>query len=398
MTKKPKILRIIHRFVLSGPMLNAALLSKHLEPDFETLLIGGAEEETEANAQYIFDDLGVKYIKISEMQRSVNPIKDYPAYKKIQEIIRDFKPDIVHTHAAKAGAVGRYAAINAGVPVVLHTFHGHVFHSYFSPLKTRAFIEIERYLARKSSCIVAISEQQKKELAYDFKICPADKINVVPLGFDFSRFLDNQEDKRQKFRKELGIEPDTIAVGIIGRLAAVKNHKLFINAVKSIGEKTRKKVQFFIVGDGETRPELEQQASNLGIPTATPETPNDKALLVFTSWRKDIDYVLAGIDIMALTSLNEGTPVSLIEAQVAKKPIVSTNVGGIMDVVKVGKSALLSPSDQLEPFVENLLALIENDKMRHDMAGEAHTYTLNKYGYQRLVNDFTLLYNNLLNK
>jgi glycosyltransferase involved in cell wall biosynthesis len=398
MNRKPRILRIIHRFVLSGPMLNAALLSKHLEPDFETLLIGGAEEETEANAQYIFDDLGVKYIKISEMQRSVNPIKDYPAYKKIQEIIKDFKPDIVHTHAAKAGAVGRYAAINAGVPVVLHTFHGHVFHSYFSPLKTRAFIEIERYLARKSSCIVAISEQQKKELAYDFKICPADKINVVPLGFDFSRFLDNQEEKRQKFRKELGIEPDTLAVAIIGRLAAVKNHKLFINAVKSIGEKTRKKVQFFIVGDGETRPELEQQASDLSIPTATPEKPNDKALLVFTSWRKDIDYVLAGIDIMALTSLNEGTPVSLIEAQAAKKPIVSTNVGGIMDVVKVGKSALLSPSDQLEPFVENLLALIENDKMRHDMAGEAHTYTLNKYGYQRLVNDFTLLYNNLLHK
>jgi glycosyltransferase involved in cell wall biosynthesis len=398
MKKKPRILRIIHRFVLSGPMLNAALLSKHLESDFETLLIGGAEEETEANAQYIFDDLGVKYTKISEMQRSVNPLKDYPAYKKIQEIIHDFKPDIVHTHAAKAGAVGRYAAINAGVPVVLHTFHGHVFHSYFSPLKTRAFIEIERYLARKSSCIIAISEQQKKELAYDFKICPADKINVVPLGFDFSRFLDNQEEKREKFRNELGIESDTLAVGIIGRLAAVKNHKLFINAVKSISEKTSRKVRFFIVGDGETRPELEQQASDLGIATATPEKPNDKALLIFTSWRKDIDYVLAGIDIMALTSLNEGTPVSLIEAQAAKKPIVSTNVGGIMDVVKVGKSALLSPSDQLEPFVENLLALIENDKMRHDMAGEAHTYTLNKYGFKRLVNDFTLLYNNLLQK
>jgi glycosyltransferase involved in cell wall biosynthesis len=384
--------------VLSGPMLNAALLTKHLAEDFDTLLVGGAEEDKEANAQYVFDDMGVSYTKIDAMQRSVNPLKDYPAYKQIKNIIREFKPDIVHTHAAKAGAVGRLAAAHMGVPVILHTFHGHVFHSYFNPLKTQAFIEIERYLARKSSCIIAISEQQKKELSQDFKICSAEKINIIPLGFDFSRFIDNQDIKREIIRQEFSIAPQTIAIGIIGRLAAVKNHKLFIDAVKSIKDKTKKKIQFFIVGDGELREELEIQALGCGIPFATPEKPKNDALLVFTSWRKDVDSILAGMDIIALTSLNEGTPVTLIEAQAAKKPIVSTNVGGIIDVVKEGKSALLSPSGKLEPFVDNLMALIENDTMRTQMAGEAQLYTLNKYGYQRLVNDFNLLYNNLLHR
>jgi glycosyltransferase involved in cell wall biosynthesis len=398
MKKKYRVLIIIHRFVLSGPMLQAALMAKYLEPEFETLLIGGSEDDSEANAEYIFEEMGVKYLKIDEMKRSVNPFLDYPAYIKLRTIIADFKPDIVHTHAAKAGAVGRYAAMRAKVPVILHTFHGHVFHSYFNPIKTQVFIGIERYLAKKSSGIIAISNQQKEELANDFHICPKDKIDVIPLGFEFSIFTENQEQKRQNIREEFSIPTLTVAVAIIGRIAPIKNHKLFVEAIPLIMSKAIHPCKFFIVGDGELRLEIENQAQKMGISISTPEHIDTQATLVLTSWRKDIDSIVAGMDIIALTSLNEGTPATLIEAQAAKKPIVSTKVGGIVDIVYEGKSALLSPSNEVLPFAENTVRLINDVTLREQMAGQGHDYIIKNFSYQRLINDLSTLYNSLLHK
>ena len=160
----PKVLRIINRLNLGGPTYNAAYLSKYISDDFETLLVAGMKDESEESSAYIVDNLGLKPRYIKNMFREINPIKDYRAYKDLVPIIQEFQPDIVHTHAAKAGAIGRLAAYNCGVPIILHTFHGHVFHSYFSKLKTRIFLEIERFLARKSTKIVAISNIQKQEL------------------------------------------------------------------------------------------------------------------------------------------------------------------------------------------------------------------------------------------
>jgi glycosyltransferase involved in cell wall biosynthesis len=159
-----KILRIINRFNLGGPTYNAAYLTKYLENDYETLLVGGKHDESEKSSMHILDNLGLKPIIIPEMQRSINPINDRIAYKKIQKIIAEFQPDIVHTHAAKAGALGRRAAYNAGVKQIYHTFHGHVFHSYFGTLKTNFYKNIERNLAKKSTKIIAISEIQKKRI------------------------------------------------------------------------------------------------------------------------------------------------------------------------------------------------------------------------------------------
>ena len=165
-----KILRIINRFNLGGPTYNAAYLTKYLEPDYETLLIGGKHDESEKSSMHILDNLGLKPIIIPEMQRSINPYKDQIAFKKIQNIIKEFKPDIVHTHAAKAGALGRRAAYKMGVNQIYHTFHGHVFHSYFGNFKTKIFKEIEKNLAKKSTKIIAISEIQKRELSKIYRI------------------------------------------------------------------------------------------------------------------------------------------------------------------------------------------------------------------------------------
>jgi glycosyltransferase involved in cell wall biosynthesis len=340
--------------------------------------------------------MGLHPVYIPEMRREINPFNDIISYRKIRDIIRDFNPDIVHTHAAKAGTLGRLAAVNQKVPVILHTFHGHVFHSYFNPLKTRLFKSIERYLARRSNRIIAISEIQKHELCDVHHICSPDKTVVIPLGFDLNRFRENQSELRKKFRSRYQLEEDTIAIGIIGRIVPVKNHELFIRSIAGLKNLASKKFCAFIIGDGDDRQKTEELAISLGLKTGDPEGNAMECDIIFTSWIIDIERALAGLDIIAMTSLNEGTPVSLIEAQAADKPIVSTDVGGIGNVVIPGITALLSPSGDLDGFISNLVKLVDHPGWRHQMAGAGWEFVKNRFHYERLVEDTRLLYRTLL--
>jgi len=390
-----KVLRIINRFNLGGPTYNVAYLTKYISPEYETLLIGGAKDESEESSDFIVEDLGLKPVIVEDMKREIDIKNDYKAYKKIKEIIREFKPDIVHTHASKAGTLGRLAAASCNVPVIVHTFHGHVFHSYFGKLKTTFYKNIERFLAKKSSAIIAISEKQKEELVDIHHICNAEKVHVIPLGFDLSKFRENMEEKRKAFRSKYGLQEDELVISIIGRLVPVKNHSLFLEGIKEISEKTSKKIRAFIIGDGEIRAELEKKAESLHLPFSD-GTKGVNTLITFTSWIKEIDIALAGSDIIALTSFNEGTPVSLIEAQAADKPIVTTNVGGIENVVSEGKTALLCENNNKEQFVNALLELIENDGLRISMAKKGWLHVKEKYHFTRLVKDMENLYSQLL--
>ncbi len=394
----PKILRILNRLIVGGPLLNAAYLTKYMGPEFETLLLVGEKEDHEKDAGFITDALGIQPVYIAEMGRSINPINDYRSYKKIQQIIKDFKPDIVHTHAAKPGAIGRMAAKSMDVPVIVHTYHGHVFHSYFDSVKTKFIIQAERFLAKQTDAIIAISETQKNEFVHDFLIARETKFRIIPLGLDLEKFQTDYEQKRKLFRSEFGIEDDVIVITIIGRLVPVKNHSLFLKAVSYVLKNSDKKIKAFIVGDGETRKELERNANSLGLSYSTEEDELHPHPLVFTSWRADVDVINAGSDIIALTSFNEGTPVSLIEAQAANKPIVSTNVGGIRDVVVENKTALLSEINDVSGFCTNLLKLIEDDELRSNLGKNGAEFVMEKYSYRRLVNDMSLLYHELLNK
>jgi len=392
----PRVLRIINRFNLGGPTYNATYLSKHLPSEYETLLVGGEKDETEDSSLFIVENQGLKPVIVEEMKRELNPALDYKAYKKIVQIIKDFKPDIVHTHSSKAGAIGRLAAANHGVPVIVHTFHGHVFHSYFSKASTTFYKTVERYLAKKTTKIVAISDIQKHELSSIHKIADADQFEVVPLGFDLSRFKQNRTEKRSAFRKQYQLADDELAVAIVGRLVPIKNHHLFLDAVHSILQKSDKKVRFIIVGDGESRSELEEYAKSLSIEYDTEKSATFSKPLLFTSWIKDVDRVYAGSDIACLTSKNEGTPVSLIEAQAAGVPIVSTNVGGIENVVIRDESALLSDRD--EDFAALLQTLIEDDAKRKKMAMKGEEFVMTNFTYKRLVSDMDKLYQKLLSE
>jgi glycosyltransferase involved in cell wall biosynthesis len=387
-----KILRIINRFNLGGPTYNAAYLTKYLEDDYETLLIGGKHEKNEKSSMHILDNLGLKPIIIEEMQRSIHPILDRIALNKIKDIIIEFKPDIVHTHAAKAGALGRKAAYDLGVKQIYHTFHGHVFHSYFGKIKTNIYKKIERDLAKKSTKIIAISEIQKQELSEVHKICSKEKIEVIPLGFDLKKFYENQTEKRKYFRKKWKIKDDEIAIGIIGRLVPIKNHVFFIDVIEKVIRKSNTSLRIFIVGDGEEKENIIIKVSAYNLDYST----DDKiATIQFTSWIKEIDEVNAGMDIICLCSLNEGTPVSLIEAQASGKPIVTTRTGGIENIVMENKTALISDNNDLNKFTENVLSLIK-EKDKRTLFSEIAIKKSKDFDYSILIKNIKKLYKNSL--
>lgn len=389
----PKVLRIINRFNIGGITYNVSYLSKYLAPEYETLLVGGPEEEGEDSSLYIPEGLGLKPRVLKQFQREINFKADYKAYKEIKKIIREFKPDIVHTHASKAGAIGRLAAIHCKVPLIIHTFHGHVFHSYFGKLKTNFYKIIERYLAKHSTAIIAISNKQKEELSELFHIAPKQKIHVVPLGFDLTRFTQNKEKNREAFREKYNLKEDQIAIGIIGRLAPIKNHSLFIEAIAFLKQNGFTNFKGFIIGDGDTKDSIIESCKTHHVTWSNNST--DKVDVCFTSWITNIEWALHGLDIVTLTSLNEGTPVSIIEAQAAGKYVVATNVGGIEDVLHP-ECGLLSEINDKTSFYINLLNTCRNKNHLLQSVEKGEQWALTKFSYTRLVEDMRHLYNGLL--
>lgn len=387
--RKIRVLRIINRFNIGGPTFNATFLTRYLSTDFETLLVGGMPEEGEENSLHILDQYGVKPVLLPELKRAPNFFSDRKALAKLKSIINEFKPDIVHTHASKAGALGRKAAFDLKVPIVIHTFHGHVFHSYFGPFKTYLFKTIERQLALKSNAIIAISDLQAKELLEDHRICGKDKLHVIPLGFDLDKFRDEGGLKRYSVREKYHLGEDAVAIAIIGRLVPIKNHVFFLNVVEKVARETKREIAVFIVGDGECMESIKAHTQKI-------TEPNLHFFL--TSWIKDMPHFIPGMDIVCLTSLNEGTPVSLIEAQAASVPVISTDVGGVRDVVSDGQTGYIVPNLDEHIFVRKLAQLVTDKKRRSEMSQNGWKFVQDKFHYRRLAQDMEKLYVKLIQK
>jgi len=379
--KKVRVLRILNRFNIGGPVWNVCMLTKYISSDFETKLIGGKATPTEGDASSILKNLEIEAEIILPMSREVNMFLDYQSFREIKKIIRSYQPDIVHTHASKAGFLGRLAAISAHVPVIVHTFHGHVFEGYFSPPKTYLIKTIERWLAKKSSAIVAISELQKKDLTQKYAIAPASKVHLIPLGFDLQRFYPSTE-KRQTARQNYQLSEGTIAVGIVGRLTEIKNHNMFIQAAALVLQNEKKTHKFFIVGDGELKDALVEKVKALGI----------EDFVVFTSWIEAIEGFYSAMDIICLTSLNEGTPVTLIEAQASGIPVISTNVGGVKDMVVDGETGVILKTMEDVELSETINELSASKAQRLQMSKNAHNFVVNRFTYLRLIENMEKLY------
>lgn len=394
-----KVLRILNRIHLGGPIYNVAYLTKYMGNGFETKLLLGPPLEDEISAEYLLNELGVDYTLIPNMKRSFSIVNDIKAFFIIRGIIKKFNPQIVHTHAAKAGALGRLAAWTCGVPVIIHTFHGHVFHSYFSGLLSGVIRRVEKLFAKISTVIIAISDVQKHELSQVYKIAKPDKFKVVPLGLDLDNFTFDRENKRAAFRSEHFIMNNEVAYALIGRFAHVKNHKLLFDAFKIIKDQFPEafnKIIIFLVGDGERKASFQEQLTLYGIPFSEKTRDFAGGGVVFTSWIKHVDRVIAGFDGVLLTSHNEGTPLSLIEAQAAGVPVICTAVGGVENVVINEKTGLIIPPGDEISLANAMLRFLNNPEDRQKMGTAGEVWAHANFSYRRLVSDMQDVYLSVL--
>ncbi len=378
-----RILRIIARLNVGGPAIHVTLLTEKLAaPDYESILACGTIEPGEGDMIYFAEAHGVQPILIPELGRSLNPLRDLTTIWKVYRLIRQIKPDVVHTHTAKAGFVGRVAAWLARVPVIVHTFHGHVFQGYFSSPKTRFFIFLERLTARMSDTIITLTDGLRRELAEDYHIARKGKITVLPLGLDLEAFS-NTPRKNGAFRAAWNISADVPLIGIVGRLVPVKNHALFLEAAAQI-KASLPAARFAIIGDGETRAAIEAQAEALGLQDA----------ITMTGWQRDLAPIYSDLDVLVISSLNEGTPVSVIESLAGGCPVVTTAVGGLPDLLDHGILGKMTPTGDAAALATAILDTLLNPPD----GAEAQRLMLDRYGINRLVRDLDSLYRGLLAK
>jgi len=381
MKRKLKIIRIQSRICIGGPSVHSEILSKYLDPErFETILIGGALEGGEKERVEELRRQSIQITTIAEMGREISLWSDIKALLKLYQIIYREKPDIVHTHTAKAGAIGRIAAWLAGVPIIIHTFHGHVFHDYFGKVKTWLFIQFERWLAKITTCIIVISRSQKYDIVTKFRISNKKKVITIPLGLELERFLLIDKDTFH-LKNELGISRNEFLIGIVGRIVPIKNHELLLKVIKLLREQ-QLPVHLCIVGDGELRNELIQSARDKNILNYTH----------FTGWRLDMEKIYSGMDLLALSSLNEGTPVAIIEAMASQVPVVATAVGGVPDLISDCETGLLSAPNDANDLAEKIRQILVNPEMTTKIIKKARKSVEKSYHYRRLIKDIQNLY------
>jgi glycosyltransferase involved in cell wall biosynthesis len=372
---------VITRLNVGGPALHAALLATRLDPDrFETLLVAGAESPTEGSMLELGRvGEGINLRRVPALGREISLVDDVRALAAVRNIVREFRPDIVHTHLAKAGAIGRIAARMSGAPVVIHTYHGTVFSGYFGRAKSNAFVAIERGLARLTTRLIAITSSQRRDLLR-LGIGDDRKVVEIPLGLELSQYIAPRD--QRDARRSLALPPERPVVAIVARLVPVKNVSLFLEAMALVAEP----VTAVIVGDGERRVQLEALSRSLRIA--------DRCR--FVGWQRDVGAVYAAADVIALTSLNEGSPVSILEAMAAQRAVVCTAVGGVPDVVTHGVNGLLVPSGDSLALAAAITSLLRDPARREDLGAAAQLTVFPHYDVSRLVADVTRLYDELV--
>lgn len=405
-----KILRIIARLNVGGPARHVIWLTAGLQSaGYETLLVAGVVPPGEDDMSYVATAAGVTPFVISEMSREIS-LKDALTTWKLFRLMLRERPDLVHTHTAKAGTVGRTAGLMYRwlTPAVLigkprscrfvHTYHGHVFHSYYGGLKTRLFLTIERWLARLGTDrIVVVSEQQRREIHERFRVGRREQFAVIPLGIDLGAYA-NWQARRPVARARLKADCNDVLIGIVGRLTEIKNHQLFLQAAALLKKPVGSSARFVIIGDGNLRGELEAQAQALGV--------NDE--VSFLGNRNDPEDFYPALDIVALTSLNEGTPLTLIEAMANARPVIATAVGGVVDLLgstvsgndqpggyAICERGVLVQSGDAEGFARGLARLIGDPGLRGDLGRTGLEFVARNYAKERLLADIAELYREL---
>jgi glycosyltransferase involved in cell wall biosynthesis len=381
-------LRVIARLNMGGPALHVAYLTAGLrERGYETTLVAGSLARGEDSMAFVADARNVETVRIDELGREISPLRDLMATLRLARLIRRERPDILHTHTAKAGTVGRVAALLAGrhrPPIIVHTFHGHVLRGYFGPVRTRFFRLLERWLAARTTALIAVSPQVRDDLVA-LGVASRERFVVIRLGIELDERVAGEQNGRVESRRYLGIESERFAVGWIGRMTAVKRTDDILVAFKRLRDE-RIDAVLCLVGDGPDRPQLERRAHELGVIRDT----------LFLGYQEDVAPFYAAFDALVLPSSNEGTPVSAIEALAAGRPVVATRVGGVPDVVRDGEDGFLVEPGATGDLADRLAELARDPGLRERMGRAGRERVLPRYAVGRLVDDVDRLYRSLL--
>ena len=386
--KRIKILRVIARLNMGGPALHVAYLTEGLRKrGYDTTLVAGSLARGEDSMAFVADARGVEVVRIDELGREISPLRDLMATIRLARLIRKERPQILHTHTAKAGTVGRVAARLAGSrkpPIVVHTFHGHVLRGYFGPVRTLLFRLLERWLASGTTALIAVSPQVRDDLV-SLGVAPRERFVVIRLGIELDERVAPEENGRGESRRYLGIPGDRFAVGWIGRMTAVKRTDDVLIAFKRLRDSGVDAV-LCMVGDGPDRIPLEQRAHELGVARDT----------VFLGYQEDVAPFYAAFDVLVLPSGNEGTPVTVIEALAAERPVVATRVGGVPDVVRDGEDGFLVEAGATDDLADRLGRLARDPALRARMGKKGRERVLPRYAVERLVDEVDEVYRSLL--
>ncbi len=382
------MLRVIARLNMGGPALHVAYLSHGLhDRGYETTLVAGTLARGEDSMAYVAEELGVRIEALPELSREIAPLQDARAVLHLARMIKRERPQILHTHTAKAGAVGRIAALLAGdarPPIIVHTFHGHVLRGYFNPVQTLAFRLLERRLAKVSTRLIAVSEQVRDDLVR-LGVAPKEKFVVIRLGIELDQRVDHDGAARTATRRLLGAPGDAFLVGWIGRMTAVKNTDEVLKSLRLLHDRGVD-AWLCMVGDGPDRERLERLANELGVVRRC----------LFPGYQTDVGRFYAAFDALVLPSVNEGTPVSAIESLAAERPVVATRVGGVPDVVDDGEDGYLVELGATDELADRLERLARDPDLRARFGQAGRERVLKRYAVDRLVEDVDALYRELL--
>ncbi len=387
-SSRTRVLRIVTRLNIGGPAIQALTLSARLgDRGFDTTLVHGQLGPGEGDMRTLLPSPSVTEVFVPSLQRAINPVQDAIAFFKLLGVMRRVRPMIVHTHMAKAGALGRLAAIAYNALAghgqrarLVHTYHGHVLEGYFSERTTAVFLRMERWLARRTDALIAVSPLIRKALLDDLGIGVAQRFHVIPLGFDLEPFAAITDAFRAEARRQLQL-PDAPIVCWVGRLTAIKRPHLFLETARLVAERVPQ-TMFLVAGDGELRGQVEEGVRALGL--------GDRVRLL--GWRGDLARIYAASDVFVLTSRNEGTPVALIEAMASGIPGVVPDVGGIRDVVPDRSLGVVVEDATVESLAAEICWLLRSPADRRSIGEAAQKSAIQRFGFGRLANDIASLY------
>src|SRR5260370_41707848 len=387
--RKPKLVRIIARLNVGGAARKVCILHEKLAPYFDTHLIVGGLAAGDQDMSYLLFS-GRNVLQLPQMSREISFWSDALAFWRILILLRKERTDVVHTHTAKAGALGRLAAWLAGVPIIVHTYHGNVFQGYFGLLRNRIYLAVERMLAQLSTKVIAISESQQQEICMKYHVVPRQKICVIHNGFDLEHFA---QGSREEARRKFGLKTDDFVVVWVGRMVPVKDVQLLAQVIRRAAEK-QSNICFLVVGDGEEKKELASLVRGY-------------ANVRLLGWRHDMEQIWSAADVALLTSRNEGTPTALIEAMAAGLPFVATNVGGVKDLAagtvcelpngmgyRAANGYLSSPSP--DALLYGIEQIAEDPQTAKEMGLIGRAFAFERFSIPRLVEEMTSLYQTLI--